>query len=310
MDRFSPVAAAHIRVLVLPVGQIERQTFLDFVRRLQDEAAIIQHKDLKPIVGQGDFLLSPAKFERGCLLLHYSTSGVGEATLHLSPYEIFREPLLVIGVGKGLGDDGEEEDRKELKAATDYMRERHPRVVHRYLLSLREDEDNTGKLMANVTTVGKSHQAGDPSLVKAMRTVAVRFLRELSTYVQALQASPSIPTPGQTSRSQQRASWMRDVENRSNAGPRNVTSPPPPGEDGPSRPPSRSLASPATSSTKCRIVMPPSMRCQDPIAIEQRTAEGLVKTESQSKALEQTHRRKKRKSEEKLEWVSLWDPST
>jgi hypothetical protein len=247
MDRFSPVAAAHIRVLVLPVGKIERQTFLDFVRRLQDEAAIIQHKELKAIVGQGDFLLSPAKFERGCLLLHYSTSGVGEATLHLSPYEIFREPLLVIGVGKGLGDDGEEEGRKELKAATDYMRERHPRVVHRYLLSLREDEDNTGKLMANVTTVEKSHQAGDPSLVKAMRTVAVRFLRELSTYVQALQASPSIPTPGQTSRTQQRASWMREVESRSNAGPRNVTSPPPPGEDGPSRPPSRSLASPATS---------------------------------------------------------------
>ena len=245
MDRFSPVAAAHIRVLVLPVGQIERQTFLDFVRRLQDEASVIQHKELKAITGQGDFLLSPAKFERGCLLLHYSTSGVGEATLHLSPYEIFREPLLVIGVGKGLGDGGEEEGRKELKAATDYMRERHPRVVHRCLLSLREDEDNTGKLMANVTTIEKSHQAGDPSLVKAMRTVAVRFLRELSTYVQALQASPSIPTPGQTSRSQQRASWMREVENRSSA--RNVTSPPPPGEDGPSRPPSRSLTSPATS---------------------------------------------------------------
>ena len=245
MDRFSPVAAAHIRVLVLPVGQIERQTFLDFVRRLQDEAAVIHHKELKAIAGEGDFLLSPRKLERGCLLLHYSTSGVGEATLHLSPYEIFREPLLVIGVGKGLGDGGEE-GRKELKAATDYMRERHPRVVHRYLLSLREDDDLNGKLLANATVVGKSHEAGDPSLVKAMRTVAVRFLRELSTYVQALQASPSIPTPGQTSRSQQRASWMREVENRSN-GPRNVTSSPPPGEDGPSRPPSRSLASPATS---------------------------------------------------------------
>ena len=247
MDRFSPVAAAHIRVLVLPVGQIERKTFLDFVRRLQDEAAIIHHKELKAIAGD-KFLLSPSKFERGCLLLHYSTSGVGEATLHLSPYEIFREPLLVIGVGKGLGDGGED-GRKELKAATDYMRERHPRVVHRYLLSLREDEDMGGKLLANVTVVEKSHEAGDPSLVKAMRTVAVRFLRELSTYVQALQASPGIPTPGQTSRSQQRASWMREVENRSNAspGPRNVTSPPPPGEDGPSRPPSRSLASPATS---------------------------------------------------------------
>lgn len=103
MDRFSPVAAAHIRVLVLPVGQIERQVFLDFVRRLQDEAAVIHHKELKTIASDGDFLLSPAKFERGCLLLYYSTSGVGEATLHLSPYEIFREPLLVIGVGKRTG---------------------------------------------------------------------------------------------------------------------------------------------------------------------------------------------------------------
>jgi hypothetical protein len=251
MDRFSPVAAAHTRVLVLPVGRIERQIFLDFVRRLQDEAAIIQHKDLKDITAGGEFLLSPGKSEEGCLLLHYTTSSASVATLHLSPYEIFREPLLIVGVVGGLGED-EEEGRKELKAATDYLRERHSRVVHRHLLVLRDSQHETTKAVDNATVVDHSHERGHPSLVKAMQTLSVSFLRELSTYVQAMQVSPSIPTPGQTSRSLQRASWMRDVEMRSTPGsghgtPRNVTSPPPPGEDDASRPPSRSLTSPATS---------------------------------------------------------------
>jgi hypothetical protein len=251
MDRFSPVAAAHVRVLVLPVGRIERRIFLDFVRRLQDEAAILQHGELKEQTAGGDFLLSPGKAEEGSLLLHYTTSGTSAATLHLSPYEIFREPLLVIGVAGGLDED-EEEACKELKAATDYLRERHPRVVHRHLLVLRDSQNGTTNQLENATVVDHSLERGHPSLVKAMQTLAVNFLRELSTYVQAMQASPSISTPGQTSRSLQRASWMRDVEVRSTTSsghgtPRNVTSPPPPGEDSASRPPSRSVTSPATS---------------------------------------------------------------
>ena len=233
MDRFSPVAAAHVRVLVLPVGRIERRIFLDFVRRLQDEAAVIRHKDLKNYERGGDFLLSPGKSEEGCLLLHYTTSCPSAAILHLSPYDVFREPLLVVGVVGGLGDD-EKEARKELNAATVYLRERHARVVHRHLLVLRDSEDGAGKDPDNATVVDQYHERGHPSLTKAIHKLSVSFLRELSTYVQAMQASPSIATPGQTSRSLQRASWMRDVETRSNASsghgtPRNVTSPPPPG---------------------------------------------------------------------------------
>lgn len=250
MDRFSPVAAAHIRVLVLPVGRIERQVFLDFVRRLQDEAAVIRHKELKDYVENGDFLLSPSKSEEGSLLLHYNTSSASATTLNLSPYEIFREPLLVVGIVGGLG-DGEEEVQKELKAATEYLRERHPRVVHRQLLVLRDGQEDV-KPLENAIVVDQAHEGGHPSLMRAMQSLSVSFLRELSTYVQAMQASPSIPTPGQTSRSLQRASWMRDIETRSGPSsghgtPRNVNSPPPPGEDGASRPPSRSLASPGTS---------------------------------------------------------------
>lgn len=250
MDRFSPVAAAHIRVLVLPVGHIERQEFLDFVRRLQDETALIRHHDLKEYSGDSDFLLSPRKFEQGCLLLNYTTSGVSDAVLQLSPYDIFREPLLVVGVVGGLGDN-EDEGSKELKAAANYLREKHPRVVHRHLLVLGEKRDNILGHQENATLVEQPHEAGHPSLVNAMQTLAVRFLRELSTYVQAMQVSPSIPTPGQPSRHVQRASWMRDGDTKSVPGsgygtPRDVSSPPP-GDEGPSRPPSRSITSPGTS---------------------------------------------------------------
>ncbi|KAM0713667.1 hypothetical protein Q7P37_010629 [Cladosporium fusiforme] len=250
MDRFSPAAAAHIRVLVLPVGRIERQQFLDFVRRLQNESALIRHNDLKDKTGDGDFLLSPRKFEQGCLLLNYTTSTASEAILQLCPYDVFREPLLVLGVVGGLGDD-EEEGRKELKAAANYLRERHPRVVHRHLLVLGDNKDNLLGNQENASMVEQPHESGHPSLVNAMQTLAVRFLRELSTYVQAMQASPSIPTPGQPSRNLQRASWMREPDSKSVPGsgygtPPDVSSPPP-GDDGPSRPPSRSITSPATS---------------------------------------------------------------
>lgn len=249
MDRFSPVSAAHVRVLVLPVGRIERATYVDVVRRLQDEAAIIQHRDLKEHVGDEEILLSANKFEQGCLLLNYTTSSPSEALLQLSPYELFREPLLVVGVVGGLG-VGAEEHRKELKAATEYLREKHPRVVHRHLLVVQGADEQLSHHVDNAIAVERPLEAGHPSLRNAITQLAARFLRELSTYVQAMQASPSIPTPGQTSKALQRTSWLRDADARSTTGsgygtPNELGSPV--GEDGPSRPPSRSRGSPATS---------------------------------------------------------------
>lgn len=249
MDRFSPVSPAHVRVLVLPVGRIERATYVDFVRRLQDEAAIVQHRDLRDHIGDEETLLSPKKFEQGCLLFNYTTSSPSEALLGLSPYELFREPLLVVGVVGGLG-EGLAEQQKELKAATEYLREKHPRVVHRHLLITQDTDKELLEHVDNAIAVEQPLEAGHPSLQHAVRMLAVRFLRELSTYVQAMQASPSIPTPGQTSKALQKTSWLRDADQRSNAGsgygtPNELGSPV--GEDGPSRPPSRSRGSPATS---------------------------------------------------------------
>ena len=210
MDRFSPLAPARVRVLVLPVGEIERTRYLAFLNRLKDEASIIKLADIESHVSREDELYSPRSFSHGCLLFDYTTSIPTEQQLQLSPFEIFREPLLVLGIKDGF--NGEDEaDEDELVGAREYLRERHPRVVHRQLLVLRDDE---GSLPENVAGILNAEQSHDSALKEAIHKICAQFLIELATYIRALHASPSIQTPGQTARRLQTATASMSNERR------------------------------------------------------------------------------------------------
>ncbi|OQN98628.1 hypothetical protein B0A48_15294 [Cryoendolithus antarcticus] len=245
MDRFSPAAAAHIRVLVLPIGQVERNVYVKVLRRLQTEASVIYHSTLSALVGSDDFALSPTRFEQGCLLFDYTSSAPGERVLQYSPYELSRETLLVIGIASA--GSSRDSNEKTFTAATEHLREKHSRAVHRQVLLLHDGGDVEDSSGSDIV-VTQPREEGTLSLQNAMNLVAVRFLRELTTYAQAMQASPSIPTPGQASRTLQRMSWLRDADGRPGSG-SGFGTPlgSPTGEDAPSRSTSRSRASPATS---------------------------------------------------------------
>ncbi|KAK6422614.1 hypothetical protein LTR95_016655 [Oleoguttula sp. CCFEE 5521] len=245
MDRFSPAAAAHIRVLVLPVGRVERNVYVTVLRRLQIEASVIHHSALSALVGSDEFALSPKRFEQGCLLFNYTSSAPDEHVLQYSPYELSREALLVIGIASV--SSSRESDEEILSVSTEHLREKHSRAVHRQILLL-HDGDDLENSSGNDIVVTQPLEEGTSSLQDAMNRVAVRFLRELTTYAQAMQASPSIPTPGQASRTLQRMSWLRDADSRPGSG-SGFGTPlgSPTGEEAPSRSTSRSRASPATS---------------------------------------------------------------
>ncbi|PPJ50390.1 hypothetical protein CBER1_06982 [Cercospora berteroae] len=241
MDHFSPVAGAHIRALVLPVGSIARDRFLLFVHRLQREASRIPLADVAPYAADDGHLLSPKSSKQGSLLYRFSPSAPSEQLLQLSPYELFREPLLVIGVVDGLtGDD--EAQKKELDGAAAYLKERHPRVVHRQLVVLQQEDSKSTSSIAKAVAVTNIDTPHDPSLRAAICDISARFLVEFTTYAKALQASPSIQTPGQTARNLQRSNSIREHDNRSNSG---MSSPA--DEGSPSRPPSKAPPLPATS---------------------------------------------------------------
>lgn len=245
MDRFSPVAPARIRALVLPVGQVERPRFLDFVRRLQNEVSIVplEHIDLDEQLA--DTFLSPKNFSDGTLLYDFATAAPSEQQQQLSPFELFREPLLVIGVIDGQV-DGDGSGSEGFNGAFEYLRDKHPRVVHRQLLVL--DPKPETPTAAGAIGVARAEYARDRALKIALSELSARFLVELSTYTKAMQASPSIPTPGQTGRRLQRTTSLRDSDRRPGSGTATPTSPT--GDDG-SRPSSGSHGSPppATSFT-------------------------------------------------------------
>lgn len=216
MDRFSPVAPAYVRVLVLPVGHIERSRFFGVLSRLQSEASIIR---LAEIVQYSDHdeLLSPKASPHASILYNYATSMPSEQQQQLSPFELFREPLLVLGIVDGLKDDSEGKV-KEMEAAVAYLRERHPRVVHRQLLILDEAEEQVIQGVDNAVHTQHIEQSDDPALKEAVCQLSARFLAELATYTRAMQASPSIQTPGQTARSLQRTNSLREQERRPASG--------------------------------------------------------------------------------------------
>lgn len=216
MDRFSPVAPARIRVLVLPVGRIERSRFSLFLRRLQTEASIIPLANVQQRTQSSDAFLSPQAFRQGSLLYCFSAAVPSEQQLQLSPFELFREPLVVIGVVDVLqGDEGS--NQKELENAAVYLKEKHPRVVQRQLVVLSDDEAEISST-SNAIRVANLQRTDDASLRNAVRELSARFLVEFKTYAEALQALPTISTPGQTARSLQRTTSLRESEKRPSSG--------------------------------------------------------------------------------------------
>ena len=255
MDLFSPVAPAHIRVLVLPVGKIERSRFLGILRRLRDETSIIKLADVEHHIGDNELLLSPKAFPQGSLLYNYTTSVPSQQQQQLSPFELFRDPLIVLGIVDGLKDSGEDK-QKELGAAADYLRERHLRVVHRQLLILEEAEDENAGQSDSIIFIRNANEPRTPSLNEAICQSSARFLTELTTYTRAMQASPSIQTPGQTARSLQRTTSHREPEKQLGSGrstPTHGSEVSSPVDDSGSRPPPLNRGPPATSFDQIQV---------------------------------------------------------
>ncbi|CAK3805138.1 Hypothetical predicted protein [Lecanosticta acicola] len=251
MDHFSPVAPAHNHMLVLPVGRrLERSRFTAFLRRLQTESSIIPLSDVHHHKSDTDaFFLSPNAFPHGSLLYRFSAAPPSDQHQHLSPFDLFREPLLVLGVVDG-SQRSPESTHKELEDAAAYLKERHPRVVHRQLLILEgQDGDTVASSPSAAIGVANADTPNDPSLRAAICEVSARFLVELTTYATAMHASPTVQTPGQTARSLQRTTSLRETERRPDS--RQSTPPPsvstPTDEASPARPASRPPPLPATS---------------------------------------------------------------
>ncbi|KAJ5578912.1 hypothetical protein N7450_007779 [Penicillium hetheringtonii] len=152
VDPLSPIAPARLRALLLPIGKIKRSRFLSFAARLQAEN-VVRLGDISPDSRPNRNMFSPLAFPTGMVLYDLTFAVPPTSHLELFPFDVYREPLVVIAIadGKELPQSSETiqkhptpEGLDILLEELDAVKERNPRALVNQLLVF--DHDGVNKL--------------------------------------------------------------------------------------------------------------------------------------------------------------------
>lgn len=176
-------------------------------------------------------MFSPLAFPSGTLLYDLSTSLPPPSHLSLSPFEQFREPLLVIGVGDATeyqwlsesraGNDDQDVDRQtprtadeevnEIQFAIDGIREQFPRAyLHTLMMFNCSLQDSHSQLPPGTILVPPAAQLKTTTMKTYMCDLTSKLLAELTTLARSIQALPTVPSPAshQNGGTEGIASWQ------------------------------------------------------------------------------------------------------
>ncbi|KAF2711139.1 hypothetical protein K504DRAFT_242882 [Pleomassaria siparia CBS 279.74] len=161
-------------------------------------------------------MFSPLAFPSGTLLYDLSTSLPPVSQLSLSPFEQFREPLLVIGIGDATeyawlnqsradnqtssqppqGPDSEDEDANQVQAAIDDLREQFPKACsHSFMLFDSLSQTRHARLPQGTLLIPPSTHLKTTTMKTFMCDLTSKLLAELTTLARSVQALPTVPSP-------------------------------------------------------------------------------------------------------------------
>ncbi|KAF2640508.1 hypercellular protein-like protein HypA [Massarina eburnea CBS 473.64] len=223
VDPLSPIAPARIRALLLPIGRIKRSRFLAFVESLQPYS-LVRLGDVSPDPRPDRNMFSPVAFPSGTLLYDLSTSLPPPSHQSLSPFEQFREPLLIVGIadgaehpalrsraeGEGEVDASmEAEQGKQIQSAFEDLRETFPRApLHTLIMFEFADQSPHPHLPPETKFVPPGAQFKETTMKTLMCDLTSILLAELTTLARSIQALPTILSPAsQTGLSDSVPNW-------------------------------------------------------------------------------------------------------
>ncbi|KAF2756270.1 Trs120-domain-containing protein [Pseudovirgaria hyperparasitica] len=208
VDPLSPIAPARIRALLLPAGRIKRKTFAHFVQALQSECNV-RLGDVSPDFTPNRNLFSPLAFPSGMLLYDLATTLPTPSQLALSPFELFREPFVILGIADASeheklfessksseSDSSHPEFESPLYDAVYRVREQFPNaLVHQLLVFNYERVSRHWSLPDEATTVPPQARWKTTTLKTIMCDLSSLLLAEMTAFARSLQALPTIPSP-------------------------------------------------------------------------------------------------------------------
>ncbi|MCJ1285548.1 hypothetical protein MMC26_004889 [Xylographa opegraphella] len=210
VDALSPVAPARIRCLLVPSGTITRSRFLTFVERLQQEATV-RLGDVSPTTKSPRNMFSPLAFPTGLAIYDMTIVNPSSSHLALAPFELYREPLVVIGIADGpnilhredtaapapvsVNGNGTMQGRAGNSIETiRRLRDHYPRaLVHQ--LFIFDCDVRISSPPLDVIFVPSLEHSKTTTMKTVMCDLTALLLVEMASYAKSLQALPTIDTP-------------------------------------------------------------------------------------------------------------------
>ncbi|KAL4989019.1 TRAPP II complex [Aspergillus falconensis] len=210
VDPLSPIAPARLRALILPVGRIKRSRFLGFAARLQAEN-VVRLGDISPDARPNRNMFSPLAFPTGIILYDLSFSMPPISHLELYPFEIFREPLVVLAIADGTEltggtiESGPEssidmsskpDGLEQLEQELELLKEKNPRaLVHQLLIF---DYDGVSKVFNgpdNILWIPPPQVSKATTMKTVLCDITSLVLSEMDEFAKTIQSIPTIDSP-------------------------------------------------------------------------------------------------------------------
>ncbi|KAL8656192.1 MAG: hypothetical protein Q9226_002749 [Calogaya cf. arnoldii] len=213
-DTYSVVAPARVKVLCVPVGRIQRSRFHGFVERLTQEN-VIRLGDVSPNRGPHGTMFSPLAFPAGRVLFDVTTKAPLSTHLALSPFEVYRQSFVVVGVADGkcypeasdsndqVGDESERTGARSplsedaVQALLGFRQqlasEFSTALVHEALIF--DCNVSTQILPEGLTAIPSTAKSKTTTIKTVMCDLTSHLLAEMASFARSLQESPSIETP-------------------------------------------------------------------------------------------------------------------
>ncbi|KAI5287177.1 hypothetical protein KEM54_006186 [Ascosphaera aggregata] len=218
VDPLSPIAPARLRALLVPVGRIKRSRFLTLAKRLQS-SNIVRLGDVSPDGKPNDrvtrHIFSPLAFPTGMIVYDLDTSLPPASHIESYPFELFREPLVIIAIADGVeltgtfrhkiadvydarvtGDYPTPGSLDELHEELNYLKTEYPRSILQQLLVF--DYDGVEDLIvAPERTIWIPNQRAcrSTTIKTALCDMTASLLWEMNKLAELIRDMPMVESP-------------------------------------------------------------------------------------------------------------------
>ncbi|KAL8734573.1 MAG: hypothetical protein Q9166_001473 [cf. Caloplaca sp. 2 TL-2023] len=213
-DTFSVVAPARVKILCVPVGRVQQSNFRKFIERLSQEN-VVRLGDISPDSRPHRTTFSPLAFPAGRILFDIITSVPPATHLALSPFELYRQPFVVVGVADGKNsqqpsDSGDQHlEENEKNGVSPSLSEESVQLLLRYRQQLASEfstalvhetivfdcDVSSQALPEGLTAVPPTARSKITTIKTVLCDLTSQLLAEMASLARSLQEIPSIETP-------------------------------------------------------------------------------------------------------------------